>query len=49
MTRLVARRLGYMLVTMLLASLTLFFLFEIDPETVAANVLGQSDLMQNGS
>lgn len=30
-----------MLVTMLLASLTLFFLFEIDPETVAANVLGQ--------
>ncbi len=41
MTRVVIRRLGYMLVTMLLASLTLFFLFEIDPETVAANVLGQ--------
>lgn len=35
------RRLVYMLTTMLLASIALFLLFEVDPESVAANVLGQ--------
>lgn len=41
MGRIVLRRLVYMLTTMLLASVALFLLFEVDPESVAANALGQ--------
>lgn len=41
MGRIVLRRLIYMLTTMLLASVALFLLFEVDPESVAANALGQ--------
>jgi peptide/nickel transport system permease protein len=37
----IARRLGYMVATMALASIALFLLFELDPETVAASALGQ--------
>ncbi|MBI1778040.1 MAG: ABC transporter permease [Proteobacteria bacterium] len=40
MIRLVARRLVYVLLTMLLVSVALFLLFEISPGTVAADVLG---------
>ena len=41
MLRLIARRLFYVAATMLLVSVVLFLLFEVSPETVAANVLGQ--------
>ncbi|HVF65972.1 MAG TPA: ABC transporter permease [Casimicrobiaceae bacterium] len=40
MTRFLARRLFYMAVTMLVASIALFLLFELSPRDVAVNVLG---------
>lgn len=40
MARLIARRLVYLLVTMLLASVALFLLFELSPEAVVVNELG---------
>jgi len=40
MARLVARRLFYLLLTMLLASVALFLLFELSPEAVVVNELG---------
>lgn len=41
MIGLISRRLGYMLVTMAAASLLLFLLFELSPQDVAAQALGQ--------
>jgi peptide/nickel transport system permease protein len=41
MLRLVLRRLGYLVLTMLAASLILFGLFELSPESVAVDALGQ--------
>ena len=40
MIRLLGRRLLYLLLTMLVVSLVLFLLFELSPETVAADALG---------
>jgi peptide/nickel transport system permease protein len=41
MGRFLVRRLAYTALTILLASIALFLLFEIDPETVAVHALGQ--------